>query len=94
MKPVYNAYTVENYKKGAEDRAKWAQVGVVFPHKDGEGFDIVLTALPLNGRLSLRKPKPKAESKGGKSNPETDDDDHEGPKAWIEGARLRLTGRR
>jgi hypothetical protein len=30
--------------------------------KDGKGFDVVLEALPVNGRVSIRAPKEKDEA--------------------------------
>ena len=32
---------------------------VVFAHKDGKGYDVVLDCLPLDGRISIREPKEK-----------------------------------
>jgi hypothetical protein len=57
-KPVYIAYAVKEYKSGEEKRSSWSRIGAAFPHKDGEGFEIALDALPINGRVVLRKPKP------------------------------------
>ena len=58
-KPVFNAYTVIDYQRNGKRNSKWTKIGVVFSHKDGEGYDIALDALPINGRISLRKPKSK-----------------------------------
>jgi hypothetical protein len=49
----YAAYVVE----GEGDKAFWTKVGAAFVHEDGEGFNLVLTAMPLSGRLVIRKPK-------------------------------------
>jgi hypothetical protein len=35
----------------------WLNIGAAFMHQDGEGFNIVLQALPLNGKIVLRPPK-------------------------------------
>ena len=51
-------YVVEDEGKGAF----WTKVGAAWPHEDGKGFNISLSAMPLNGRLVVREPKP-AESK-------------------------------
>ena len=34
----------------------WLNIGVAFPHEDGEGFNVILQALPLhgNGKIVLR----------------------------------------
>jgi hypothetical protein len=31
----------------------------VFAHQDGKGFDVVLEAVPINGRVVIREPKEK-----------------------------------
>ncbi len=57
-KPTFNAYSVREYKKadGTTD-SFWTKIGVAFAHKNGGGFDIVLEAFPVNGRITLREPK-------------------------------------
>lgn len=47
---------VEDYEANGEKSARWTRIGVAFPHKDGKGFNVELTALPLNGKLVLREP--------------------------------------
>ncbi len=65
-KPFYRVFVVEN-RNGEEDEDFWTQVGVAFAHKDQKGMNIVLRALPLDGRLVLRryteKPPEKLEGK-------------------------------
>lgn len=56
---AFYAYTVVDFEQDGKRRSNWLRVGAAFEHKDGEGFDIVLDALPVNGRVSLRKPKSK-----------------------------------
>jgi hypothetical protein len=41
------------------EKAYWDRVGAAFAHKDGEGFDLVLDALPIDGRVTLRVPSEK-----------------------------------
>jgi len=54
-KPIdYVAYGVRD---GQEDNAHWTRVGAAFGHKDGAGYDIVLDAVSVNGRIVLREPK-------------------------------------
>jgi hypothetical protein len=36
---------------------------VAFAHEDGEGFNVHLDALPIDGKLVLRVPKAKEETK-------------------------------
>jgi hypothetical protein len=51
---------VKNFEKkdGGHDAA-WRQIGAAWFHKDGEGLDVVLEALPVSGRVVLRKFKDK-----------------------------------
>ena len=54
-KPTFSVYTVED--RGSNQDPFWLKVGAAFPHKDGKGFNIVLQALPTDGRLVLREYK-------------------------------------
>lgn len=54
-KPVHIAYVVRDYTgEGGKPDSSWSEIGVTFMHKDGLGFDLVLTAVPVNGRVVLR----------------------------------------
>ena len=52
--PSYRAYTVIK-REGQDDF--WLPIGAAFPHQDGDGYNIVLQALPIDGRVVLRVPK-------------------------------------
>ena len=55
-KPTHKVFVVEEREgEGKDADAFWTRVGSAWPHKDGKGFNIVLSALPLNGRLVLRE---------------------------------------
>ena len=56
--PAYNAYTVIK-REGKEDF--WLKLGVCFPHEDGEGFNLLLNALPTDAKLVLRTYREKPE---------------------------------
>jgi hypothetical protein len=56
-KPKFHAYSVREYEKDGKKDSFWTKIGVVFEHKDGKGFDVVLEALPVNGRVTIREPK-------------------------------------
>jgi hypothetical protein len=56
--PAYRAYTVIK-REGKEDY--WLNLGIVFAHEDGEGFNILLQALPVDAKLVLRRYKEKEE---------------------------------
>lgn len=52
--PAYRAYTVVK-REGKEDF--WLNIGVAFAHEDGEGFNLLLQAMPFDGKLVLRSYK-------------------------------------
>jgi hypothetical protein len=54
QQPAYRAYTVIK-REGADDF--WLAIGAAFMHQDGDGFNIVLQALPIDGKIVLRLPK-------------------------------------
>jgi hypothetical protein len=54
-KPSHKAYVVEDRGEGDDADAFWTRIGSAWPHKDGKGINIVLSALPANGRLVLRE---------------------------------------
>ena len=56
QRPPYIAYSVRE-REGK--KAKFTEIGVAFPHKDGKGFDILYDAVPLSGRITLRTPEQK-----------------------------------
>ncbi len=62
-KPTHRAYFV----RGEGEAARWLELGAVWSHKDGKGFDVVLDTLPVGGftgRITIRaneaKPKDSA----------------------------------
>ncbi len=60
-RPTHNAFAVRKYKQNGAHRAEYTVIGAAWQHGDGEGFDIVLQAFPVNGRVTLRKAQPKSE---------------------------------
>lgn len=52
-KPAFIAYAVT----GEGKQAFWTRIGSAWPHQGGEGFNIDLNALPVNGRIVLMLPK-------------------------------------
>jgi hypothetical protein len=54
QQPNYTAYTVIK-REGQDDF--WIAIGAAFKHQDGDGYNVVLQALPLDGRVVLRVPK-------------------------------------
>jgi hypothetical protein len=64
--PSYDVFTVT----GEGEAAFWTKIGAAWPNADGLGFNVTLAALPLNGRLVLRKPKPKSDAPPDAGQPE------------------------
>lgn len=54
-RPSHKAFVVENRDGDQDDAGFWTRIGSAWPHKDGKGLNIVLSALPANGRLVLRE---------------------------------------
>ena len=50
--PTHRVYTVIR-REGQDDY--WLNIGLTFPHKDEKGFNIVLQALPLDGKIVCRE---------------------------------------
>ena len=55
-KPAYIAYQVRD---GKTDKGFFTRIGVAFPHSDGQGFNVLLDAIPLDGKIALRTPSEK-----------------------------------
>ena len=56
-KPSHYVYTVRD--TGEQSKDIWTKIGVAFSHNDAKGFSLILDALPLNGKISLRIPETK-----------------------------------
>ena len=53
--PRRNPHTLPTASANGEGKkARFTEIGVAFPHKDGKGFDILYDAIPLAGRITLR----------------------------------------
>ena len=50
--PTHRAYSVIK-REGQDDY--WLNLGLAFPHKDGAGFNIILQAFPLDGKIVCRE---------------------------------------
>ena len=59
QQPSFTAYTVQK-REGKDDF--WIAIGAAFMHQDGDGYNIVLQALPLDGKIVLRLPKTQGEA--------------------------------
>jgi hypothetical protein len=58
QQPSYQAYTVVK-REGQDDF--WLNIGAAFMHQDGDGYNIILQAFPINGKIVLRPPKAQSE---------------------------------
>jgi hypothetical protein len=52
----FDAFQVQETEDKTSDdkRSYWTKIGVAFPHNDRKGFNVVLHALPLDGKIVLR----------------------------------------
>lgn len=56
--PTHRVYHVRKYTDGqGQEKSFWTELGVAWRNKDGEGFNIQLTSIPLDGHLTLRPPR-------------------------------------
>jgi hypothetical protein len=74
--PTHRAYSVIR-REGQDDF--WLNLGLMFEHKDGKGFNIMLQALPLDGKIVCREI--------------AEDDENDRAKATIREANDRRRGR-
>jgi hypothetical protein len=56
-KPTHTTYIVIDPKEGSDKKAQWIEVGAVWSHSDGRGFDIVVP----NGIASRAESLPQAQ---------------------------------
>ena len=51
-KPTHRAFIVDNAPEGSDRKARWIEIGAVWPHKNGDGFDVVIPAgISIAGRV-------------------------------------------
>ena len=54
--PSHFAYHV---REGQDGKGFWTQIGNAWAHADGNGFNLRIDCLPLDGQITLRLPLPK-----------------------------------
>jgi hypothetical protein len=60
-KPTHIAYVVSEPKEGSDRKPIWREVGAIWPHKNGSGFDLVLAdQLSVSGRIVCTERKDKS----------------------------------
>lgn len=52
--PSHIAFQVRDV---GEDKSYFNRIGAAFEHKDGQGFNIQLDSVPVDGRVTLRTPQ-------------------------------------
>lgn len=57
--------TASEYERNGEKKTTWTRIGVAFPTRNGDGWDVRLEALPVSGKLFLRAPRQRDEAAGG-----------------------------
>ncbi len=51
-KPTHRAHVVTQSKEGSDQKSYWHDVGVIFPHSKGKGFDLVVyEGISVSGRV-------------------------------------------
>lgn len=57
-RPTHTAYIVNDPKEGSEKKAQWHEIGAVWPHKSGEGFDLIIPpGVMISGRIVITRRK-------------------------------------
>lgn len=51
-KPDFIAYNVKETREG---KGMFYRIGAAWQHRDGEGYDLQLDSMPVNGRVTLRE---------------------------------------
>lgn len=51
-KPTHTAYQVREARNGG--KGFWTRIGSAWVHADGNGFNVQLEVVPLDGRVTLR----------------------------------------
>ena len=58
-KPSHRAHVVSSPRKEG-DKGIWTEIGVIWPHKSGNGFDLVVReGISVSGRIVCTEPKEK-----------------------------------
>lgn len=60
--PALIAFHVREGKKGS--KGFWTRIGAAWPHQNGDGFNIQLDCVPVDGRIVLRPAKAEDEEAG------------------------------
>ncbi|MFN3634349.1 MAG: hypothetical protein ACK4UZ_01285 [Rhizobium rhizophilum] len=50
--PTHIVYHVQ--ERGGDKKGIWTRIGAMWPHEDGKGFNIQVSLIPTDGRLTIR----------------------------------------
>jgi hypothetical protein len=57
-KPTHIAYIVTDAKEGSDKKANWREVGALFPHTSGDGFNLVIhPCISVSSKIVIRERK-------------------------------------
>ena len=70
--PSHLAYQVS---EGQDGKSYFNKVGAAWKHKDGQGYNLHLDSMPVDGRVTLRTPKERLDEMRGGGKP--DGQEHE-----------------
>jgi hypothetical protein len=60
---VYDAFVTEEYEHNGGTKARFFNIGVAFPAKKGNGFDLIIPpGISVTGRVSIRERKGQPET--------------------------------
>ena len=59
--PTHRLYVVT----GTDERPIWRNIGAAWPNRDNQGFTLQYDAIPTNGRIVMRKIKPREDENQG-----------------------------
>ena len=54
-RPSHLAYQVKEGRDG--EKSYFNRIGAAFEHRDGQGYNVVLDSVPVDGRVTLRTPQ-------------------------------------
>lgn len=59
--PAMRAYHVRDSNGNGNGKGFWTPIGAAWAHDDGNGFNIQLDVVPIDGKVVLRTPKTEEE---------------------------------
>ena len=68
MADVFDVLTCSEFTdRAGEKKTRWTTIGVGFPAKDGNGFNVTVDATPVNGKIVIRRRKPREDRGQGRT---------------------------